>query len=276
MSDIPQSESSNPIVRNILLALAGIYIVASLIFLVMAFNRIDDLQQKQAASEQEMMKKISDSASQSQASINALAQKMGVTRQELAKKAEALQRQEKEIASRVAAGEEQTKQQFGAVSGEVSGVKTDVGKVKDDVTATQSDLAATKAKLEHAIGDLNKESEFIATTHDELEVLKHKGDRNYYEFTLTKGKAPIHVATVELQLKSVDKKKSKFTLYVMADDKKIEKKDKSINEPLQFYTGRDHNLFEVVVNTIDKKTIAGYLATPKGVSLGMQTQAQNN
>lgn len=274
MSDLPQNEPSSPIVRNILLALAGIYIVASLIFLVMAFNRIDDLQQKQAATEQEMLKKIDESSSQSRVSINALAQKVGVTRQELAKRADTLQRQEKEMASRVEAGEEQTKQQFGAVSGEVNGVKTDVGKVKDDVTATQSDLAATKEKLEHAVGDLSKQSELIATTHDELEVLKHKGDRNYFEFSLTKGKAPTHVATVELQLKSVDSKKNKFTLYVMADDKKIEKKDRTINEPLQFYTGRDHNLYEVVVNTIDKKTIAGYLATPKSVNIGLQGQGQ--
>jgi len=272
MSDVPEKEPISPIARNIVLALAGIYILASLVFIVLAFSRIDDLQKKQAATAQEMARKIDDSANENRASITALAQKMGVTRQELAKKAEALQREQKEMASRVAAGEEQTKQQFGTVSGEVTGVKTDVGKVKDDVTATQSDLAATKAKLEQAVGDLNKQSEAIATTHDELEILKHKGDRNYFEFTLTKGKEPTHVATVGLQLKSVDAKKSKFTLYVMADDKRIEKKDKSINEPLQFYTGRDHNLYEVVVNTLDKNTATGYLSIPKGVSLGMQGQ----
>lgn len=275
MSEIPQSEPGSHLIRNILLALAAIYAVASLVFLVMAFNRIDDLGRKQAALEQEVMGKIDESNGRNRAAVDALAQKMGMTRTELARKTDALQRAEKEIASRVAAGEESSKQQFGAVSGAVNGVKSDVGKVKDDVTATQSDLAATKAKLEHALGDINRESELIATTHDELEVLKHKGDRNYYEFTLTKGKDPTHVATVGLQLKSVDAKKSKFTLYVMADDKKIEKKDRSINEPLQFYTGRDHNLFEVVVNTVDKKTAAGYLATPKNVTIGLQEQRTN-
>jgi hypothetical protein len=276
MSDTPQNESMNPVVRNILLALSGIYIVASLAFLVMAFNRISDLQQqqqKQAATEEDFAKKIErmdNNFAQNRASVNALAQKMGVTRQELARKSEALQKEEKEIASRIAAGEEATKQQFGAVNGELTGVKGDVGKVKDDVSATQNDLAATKAKLEHAIGDLNKETELIATTHDELEVLKHKGDRNYFEFTLTKGKQATHVATVGLQLKNVDPKKSKFTIYVMADDKRIEKKDKTVNEPLQFYTGKDHNLYEVVVNTLDKKTVTGYLVTPKNVNLGLQ------
>jgi len=266
MSETPQDAGGSPLVRNILLVLAGIYIVISAIFLVQAFSRIDDLGRKQEA----LMKKIDDSNTQNRASIDALAQKMGVTHQDLSKRTAALQRQEKEIASRVAAGEEETKQQLGAVSGEVTGVKTDVGKVKDDVTATQSDLAATKSKLDHAIGDLNRESELIATTHDELEILKHKGDRNYFEFTLIKGKDTTHVATVGLQLKKVDPKKSQFTLYVMADDKRIEKKDKTINEPLQFYTGRDHNLFEVVVNTVDKNKVTGYLVTPKTVTVGLQ------
>lgn len=276
MSEMASNQPENPIVRNIILALVGICFVASIVFLVMAFGRITDLEKKQAADQQDMKKTIDDNNAKNRASIEVLAQKMGVTRQELARKTEIIQRQEKELATRVTAGEEATKentQQIGAVSGAVNGVKADMGKVKDDVNATQTDLAATKAKLEHAIGDISKESELIATTHDELELLKHRGDRNYFEFTLTKGKSPTHVATVGLQLKSVDAKKSKFTLYVMADDKTIEKKDKTVNEPLQFYTGRDHNLFEVVVNTMDKKTITGYLATPKGVNVGLQEHA---
>jgi hypothetical protein len=106
----------------------------------------------------------------------------------------------------------------------------------------------------------------IATSHDELEMLKHRGDRDYFEFTLKKDKDPTRLSIVSLQLKKSDPKKSKFTLYVLAEDKKIEKKDRSINEPLQFYTGRDHALFEVVVNSVDKNTVTGYLSTPKNVA----------
>ena len=266
MSEIPQNEGRSSTLRNILLALAGIYIAATVVFVVMAFNRIDDLERKQTASQEELARKIADSESQTRASVGVLAEKIGITRQDLAKRAAALQRQEKVIESRLAAQEEQTKQQLGAVSGEVSGVKTDVGKVRDDVTATRSDLEATKSRLEHAIGDLNRASELIATNHDELELLKHRGDRNYYEFTLKKGKDATRLATVGLQLKKTDPKKSKFTLYVMADDKKIEKKDRTINEPLQFYTGRDHNMYEVVVNSVDKNQVTGYLATPKTIA----------
>ncbi|MGH9570650.1 MAG: hypothetical protein ACRD4F_13470, partial [Candidatus Angelobacter sp.] len=121
-------------------------------------------------------------------------------------------------------------------------------------------------KLEHAMGDLSRHSELIATTHDELELLKHRGDRDYFEFTLHKGKDPTRLSIVSLQLKKTDRKKNKFTLYVIAEDKKIEKKDRTINEPLQFYTGRERALFEVVVNIVDKNTVSGYLSAPRNVA----------
>jgi len=109
---------------------------------------------------------------------------------------------------------------------------------------------------------LGVQSGLIAHTASELDVLKHKGDRNYYDFTLQKG-ARTPVSTVSLQLKKVDPKKSRFTLNVIADDRTIEKKDRTVGEPLQFYTGRDRLLYEVVVFTANKSSITGYLATPK-------------
>ena len=87
------------------------------------------------------------------------------------------------------------------------GVKTDVGGVKTDLTKTQSDLATTISQLQSMKGDLDGHSTLIARNHDELELLKHKGDRNYYEFTLTKGqKKP--VGTVSLQLKKADPRRT--------------------------------------------------------------------
>jgi hypothetical protein len=113
-------------------------------------------------------------------------------------------------------------------------------------------------------GDVDGHSTLIARTHDELEVLKHKGDRNYYEFTLAKNqKKP--VGTVSMMLKKADGKKSRFTLVVYSDDLQYEKKDRNLNEPLQFYSGKDRMLFEIVVNSVGNKnqSISGYLSTPK-------------
>ena len=149
------------------------------------------------------------------------------------------------------------------VNNQMDGMATEVGDVKRDIASTRSDLDAARARLERAIGDLGVQSGLIARTHDELQTLEKRGDRNYYEFTLLKGKHPTPVSTVSLQLKKVDSKHNKFTLNVLADDKTIEKKDRNIFEPLQFYTGKDHYLYELVVNDVEKNKISGYIATPK-------------
>jgi hypothetical protein len=189
-----------------------------------------------------------------------LAQQLGMTKKEMAARSAELIRQQRASEARLA---EQQKQQISAVTGEVEGVKTDVGGVKTDVASAKADLEATKAKLQSAIGDLGVQSGLIANTRQDLEILKHKGDRNYYEFTLIKGAKPQPVSTVGLQLRKTDPKKGKFTLNVTSDDKTIEKKDRNISEPIQFYSGRDRMLYELVVWTVDKNKATGYLSTPK-------------
>ena len=266
MSEAPQGDSGNSTVRIILMVVGVIFMIGSIIFMVQAQSRIAELEQHQVAAQKDMAQKFDDLGSKTRASINVLADKVGMTHKELSRKASDIQAAEKATETRLRADEESTKQQFGAVSGEVNGVKGEVTKVSADVTDTRNDLATTKGKLEHAIGDLSKHSELIATNHDELEFLKHRGDRDYFEFTLKKGKEPTHLSIISLQLKKTDPKKSKFTMYVLAEDKKIEKKDRTINEPLQFYTGRERQLFEVVVNSVDKDHVTGYLSTPKNAA----------
>jgi hypothetical protein len=81
---------------------------------------------------------------------------------------------------------------------------------------------------------------------------------------LTKGqKKP--VGTISLELRKADSKKNRFTLVVDSDDKQYEKRDRSLNEPLQFYSGKDPMLFEIVVNSVGGKnqSISGYLSAPK-------------
>jgi hypothetical protein len=266
MSEAPQGDSGNSTVGIILMVVGVIFMIGSIIFMVQAQSRIAELEQHQLAAQKDMAQKFDDLGSKTRASINVLADKVGMTHKELSRKASDIQAAEKATETRLRADEESTRQQFGAVSGEVNGVKGEVTKVSADVTDTRNDLATTKGKLEHAIGDLSKHSELIATNHDELEFLKHRGDRDYFEFTLKKGKEPTHLSIISLQLKKTDPKKSKFTMYVLAEDKKIEKKDRTINEPLQFYTGRERQLFEVVVNSVDKDHVTGYLSTPKNAA----------
>jgi predicted nucleic acid-binding Zn-ribbon protein len=184
---------------------------------------------------------------------------LGLTQKQLDTRSAALQVREvrgEQTTARLATAQQQT-------AGQVAAVQTDVGGVKTDVAKTQSDLADTNNQMMSMKGDLNGHSTLIARNSDELEILKHKGDRNYYEFTLVRGQKQV-VGTVSLTLKRADSKRSKFTLSVFSDDKQYEKKDKSLNEPLQFYSGKEPMLFEIVVNNVSaKNTVTGYLSTPK-------------
>ena len=185
---------------------------------------------------------------------------LGVTQAQLDTRSAELQVREKrseQTTARLATAQQQT-------AGQVAAVQTDVGGVKTDVAKTQSDLANTNTQMMSMKGDLNGHSTLIARNGEELEILKHKGDRNYYEFTLVKGQKQ-QVGTVSLTLKRADSKRSKFTLSVLSDDKNYEKKDKSLNEPLQFYSGKQPMLYEIVVNNVSaRNTVTGYLSTPKG------------
>jgi hypothetical protein len=151
----------------------------------------------------------------------------------------------------------------------------DVNKLGGDVSGVKNDLEDTKSKLERATGDMGVMSGLIARNHDDLEELRRKGDRNYFEFTIQRSKTPQHVGPVQVALSKTDPKRSKYTVTVLADDKSIEKKDKTAGEPVQFYvkgTAR-YAPYEMVVFDVGKNQITGYLSTPK--SAGGATAASN-
>jgi DNA anti-recombination protein RmuC len=203
-----------------------------------------------------------------------LAKSLGLTQRQLDQRAQEIVAREEADTARLQSAEQQTAQQVSAVSSDVSSVKTDVGGVRTDLTKTQGDVTTAMSQLESVRGDLTQTNSVIARNHDELVTLEHKGDRNYYEFTLSKGqKKP--VGTVSLELKKTDAKRSKFTLDIFADDKLYEKKDRNVNEPMQFYSGKDPALYEIVVNTINSKNqISGYLSTPKGAPTPVQPSGE--
>lgn len=250
-----------------LIIVAVLYVLGSGYFLYNLSSRLDKLDQQQkeavATAEQHneaIMEKLGMTENNLKQSNEALQSRLTKAQREAAARAAALGKQQDATAQQV----QQSQQQISSVSSDLGGVKTELTGAKGDITATKTDLDATKKKLDSTIGDLGVQSGLIAHTRDDLEILKHKGDRNIYEFTLNKStKKPTPVGTISLQLKKVDAKKGRFTLNVVADDRTIEKKDKNLSEPLQFYSGRDRMLYEVVVFSADKNSISGYLSTPK-------------
>jgi hypothetical protein len=251
-------------------AIAGV--VLSLAALGWAFglqNHVTQTEKSLADANQQntvLSQKLDETNERMRAQAQTLGQSVGLTQKQLEDKADVLIAAQHATAATTAKLQRQeaaTAQQVGAVQTDVAGVKTDVGGVKTDVASTQADLADTTTQLTRVMGDSGVMSGLIATNHDELEMLKHKGDRNYYEFTLQKGAPAQNVGTIKVGLKKVDSKRSKFTLAVSADDKNIEKKDKNLDEPIQFYSGKTPALFEIVVNSIGKNQVTGYLSTPK-------------
>jgi uncharacterized phage infection (PIP) family protein YhgE len=147
------------------------------------------------------------------------------------------------------------------VNNDVTGVKQDLTSTKTSLDQTKTDLNNNIAALKKVQGDLGGTNSLVATNGKELEELKKLGQRNFIEFTLKKQKDMSKVGNISLKLDKSDPKKNKFTINVMADDKLTEKKDRNINEPLQFYVSK--SLYEIVINSVGKDTVTGYLSTPK-------------
>jgi phage shock protein A len=180
------------------------------------------------------------------------------------------QRRVELLQQKVAAEEAQQQQAISQVKAtadtattQLASVTTDVGAVKTDVATTKSQLEQTISTLKRATGELDSHSSLIATNATELKALRELGERNYAEFTVSKSKQFTRVADISIELKKADPKKNRFTIEITADDKTVEKKDRTVNEPIQFYTSKARQPYEIVVNSVSKDKIAGYLATPK-------------
>lgn len=270
MSDDRTVNESTPAYSGALLAAIAIAVLAAIGGLIWTYTlsgRIAHQETALAEANQQNAKlgaELRETNARLRVATDELGRSVGLTQKQMDERAQQIIARQAADAKRLDAAQKQTAQQVSAVQSDVSTVKTDVGGVKTDLTKTQTDLATAVGQLQSMKGDIDSHSSLIARNHDELDVLKHKGDRNYYEFTLAKGqKKP--VGTVSLELKKADQKKNRFTLAVFADDKQYDKKDRNVNEPLQFYAGKDPALYEIVVNSVpSKNTISGYLSTPKG------------
>lgn len=199
----------------------------------------------------------------------------GQAKSEAIKKAEQLsaklevaqKQQEVKTAAQFAEVKEENKVVAGQIGEKIGEVKSEVGTVKTDLASTKSELDKTISGLKSTQGDLGVQSGLIATNGKELLALKQLGERNYFEFNLVKSKNMVRVGDITMQLKKSDPKKNKYTVEIVADDLHVEKKDKNVNEPIQFLVSKGGRIpYEIVVNAVKKDAIVGYLATPKVVA----------
>ncbi len=199
-------------------------------------------------------------------------QKVGFTQAELAQArtlAQSIRQSQKESDDKLTSQIGQVQQEANTKIGLVS---TDLTGAKGDIDATKKDLEATKAKLTSTVGDLGVQSGLIARNQEELDQLKRQGERNIFELHLSRSKTPTRVGPIQVTLTKTDPKKFKYTMTVIADDKTVEKRDKTADEPVQFYVKGVPRPYEIVVFDVSKDKVNGYLSTPKDAGTAARSQ----
>jgi len=167
-----------------------------------------------------------------------------------------------EASAKVAEAQKAADTKIGTVSTEVKQVATNLETTNRDLAESKRALVETRASL----------SEQIAHNSSELGDLKKKGERDYVEFDIKKGKKGVmaRVADIQVELTDTDPKKNKYGIIVQVDDNKLPKKDVTVNQPIAFLVGRDKLRYEIVVNVVDKDRIRGYLSSPKDKALSAE------
>jgi uncharacterized protein (DUF2141 family) len=150
-----------------------------------------------------------------------------------------------------------------ATSDDVKSVDTKVVGVRTDLDATTSDLKMARSEL----GTL------IAKNHDEVDALRRLGERDYVEFTIAGKNKPQKVGNVTVELKGVNEKHNQFSVAMTVEDKRFDKKNRALNEPIFFYTSGTKMPDEIVINKVGKDTVSGYISVPKANASAQNTSA---
>jgi hypothetical protein len=217
---------------------------------------------------QQTQQRFSDLEEQLRASTNAATATLRRARFESKKSstqlAETLEQKHADVVNQLSDLKQDTNAKLSDLKQDTS---TQLSDLKQDTSArigqVSSDLEKTGSDLRRVIGDMGVMSGQVATNGKELAALREIGERNYFEFDLTKANQPQKIGDIRLVLKKTDPKHNRYTLQVLADDKTVEKKDKTVNEPVQLYVSGGHQPYEIVVNQVKKNEVVGYLATPK-------------
>jgi len=229
--------------------------------------RIDKLDEASALTARANQQKVDELKGQLERARRQANLAAGDAKEEALKKVEEakaqLQAAQQQAQQQLSSDISKVREQTDTVNSRVSQVSTDVTGVKGDVATTRSQLEKTVADLKRATGDIDGHSVLIATNGKELAALKALGERNFIEFNIKKAKTPQRVGDISILLKNADLKKNRYTIELTADDKTSEKRDRTINEPVQFLTSKAKQPYELVVNDIKKDTIIGYLSIPK-------------
>jgi F0F1-type ATP synthase membrane subunit b/b' len=189
--------------------------------------------------------------------LSVVTKRLQVTQGELKRAREEAQQLRDEQTQQLAAMDSQVKDQLAtkASAEDVKAVSGEVGGVRTDLDATKKDLQMARSEM----GTL------IAKNHDDIDTLRRLGERDYTEFTIAQKNKPQKVGDITIELRSADPKRNQCNLAVVVNDKRTEKRNRTINEPIFFYAHGAHQPMEIVINQVEKNKVVGYLSVPKAV-----------
>jgi len=280
-----------------LLSAAGLALVALVLFSLQANSRFQEQTradlarileqigrlQDQNRADEAKLSSLSSGLAETQRALSDARQALGTARQELGRLPRQF-KQETEKAkvelsqalavkadsAQVEAVKQETVTKIEQVSTDVGGVRNEVGTVRTDLNTTREDLEGTKRQLIDVRDTLTAA---VAKNASELAEFRRKGERNYYEFAIDKKNVWTNIEDIKLSLSKADTKNHRFNLKILVDDNQLEKKDRNINEPLQFLVGKSRLRYEVVINWVKKDKVGGYLSTPKDKILSAEAIA---
>ena len=274
--EVIQTEGSAPRWIGIVVVVLAIVSLAALGVGWTASNRAGSLQQALTAQQRQSsqtddilnqrLAKAEDTNAQLQGELSVVTDKMKLTETELSRARTATKKIKEDDAKELT---DLTNNMNGQLAGKAS--VDDVNKLGTDVTGVRTDLEATKSSLNLTRGEFGT---LIAKNHDEVEELRRLGERDYYEFTIDKKNTREKVGDLMVELRGVNEKKNLYTVAIYVDDARYEKRNRSSNEPIYFFTHGSRAPLEFTVNSIGKDKIGGYLSVPKVQST--HTQAAGN
>jgi hypothetical protein len=283
VEDMDRSSSSNRTVPGWVLASVAVLGVVALVGLVLAHNASTQAQEIQQSFDGKVKTMQQDFASQIaqlqqhvaqadttnsglQSDLSVVTKRLRLTQTDLKKaqkQAEDIRTEDQQKIDEVN-GTMTTQLATKASTDDVKSVDGKVDGVRTDLSGTQNDLKMARSEL----GTL------IARNHEDVEQLRRLGERDYIEFTIDAKNKPQKVGAFVVELRGTNPNKRRYNVSLIVDDARIDKKNLPINEPIFFHQGTDRRPLELVVNSVGKDKVTGYISVPKAA--GAQTASSGD
>jgi hypothetical protein len=204
------------------------------------------------------LKQAEETTAQSQGELSVVTDRLKLTQGELARARKQGKEFQEQYAKNLEEMETSVRTELAAKAS-----ANDVSNLSGDVSGVKTDLESTKQNLQMAKGEMGT---LIARNHEEIDQLRRLGQRDYFEFTISAKGGREKLGNIQVELRGTNTKLHQFTIALFADDLRLEKKNRSINEPIYFYSRGTRTPMELVVNEVGKNKVVGYLSVPKVLS----------